>query len=177
MKILLNVTLGEIGTNVNRQVMIDEMITLDDLCEFIIISMNGKKMPIYELEYKDYVYYPGDYDIDEYKYERCLRGLFLKDLNLEKKSNFTIKYNFDYGYYFNVAVDDIIDNNDDNKDVYFEVLSGMGNEIIDDLVYFDLEHLMKNKRFRENCLKLKKFKDYFDYKFDINQINDNVINI
>ena len=50
MKVVLNVLLEELEDKINRQILVDENIQLVDLCEFIIVSMNGKKIPIYELE-------------------------------------------------------------------------------------------------------------------------------
>ena len=36
MKVLINVTLGDLASKVNRQIEVDENISLRDLCEYII---------------------------------------------------------------------------------------------------------------------------------------------
>ena len=43
MKVVLNVVVEELEKYINRQIIVDENIKLTDLCEYIIISMNGKK--------------------------------------------------------------------------------------------------------------------------------------
>lgn len=89
--------------------------------------MNGKKIPIYELECNKKVYYP--YEIEETKNEKSLLRLNLKNLNLKKVITFGIDYNYDKSYYFNLIVDEIIES-DDNID--FKVISGNGYGILDD---------------------------------------------
>lgn len=61
--------------------MVDENILLTDLCEYVIVSMDGKKNPIYELEYGKSIYLP--YDIEESENEKSLLKLTLKSLNLK----------------------------------------------------------------------------------------------
>ena len=58
MKVLINVTLGDLPGKINRQIEVDENISLRDLCEYIIISMNGSKIPIYVFEDNNITYYP-----------------------------------------------------------------------------------------------------------------------
>ena len=81
MKVLLNITLGEIPDKVNRQVEVDENISLRDLGECIIISMNGSKIPIYEFVYGKVTYYP--YLVVETKNEKNIGNLLFKDFNLK----------------------------------------------------------------------------------------------
>lgn len=68
MKVLLDVTLCGLQDKINRQILVDENIKLTDLCEFIIVSMNGKKIPIYALEYGKIIYFP--YNVEETKNEK-----------------------------------------------------------------------------------------------------------
>lgn len=130
MKVLLNVTLGELDDKINRQILVDENISLTDLCEFVIVSMNGRKIPIYELEYNKIVYYPDIIEEDEM--HKSLLGLTLKKLDLKNGKSFCIEYNFEKSYYFDLTVDNLIENSNDNANVYFKVLSGSGYGIIDD---------------------------------------------
>lgn len=55
--------------------------------------MNGKKIPIYELEYNNIVYYPDIIKEDEM--HKSLLGLTLKKLDLKKGKSFCIEYNFE----------------------------------------------------------------------------------
>ena len=167
MKVLLNITLGEIPNRINRQVEVDENISLKDLCEYIIISMNGSKIPIYEFEYGDVTYYP--YLIKESKKEKYLGNLSFKDLNLKKDICFTLEYDFENYYFFDIVVDNIYESNDET---IFKVLSGNGWGILDDLDLFKLKRLFD---LNEDCLK-KSEKEYLAKKFDYIECNDRVIN-
>ena len=167
MKVLLNITLGEIPNRINRQVEVDENISLKDLCEYIIISMNGSKIPIYEFEYGDVTYYP--YLIKESKKEKYLGNLSFKDLNLKKDICFTLEYDFENYYFFDIVVDNIYESNDET---IFKVLSGNGWGILDDLDLFKLKRLFD---MREDYLK-KSEKEYLGKKFDYIECNDRVIN-
>lgn len=93
-----------------RSVLVFDNIKLTDLCEYIIVSMNGKKIPIYDLEYGRVTYYPIEFlDTDIEEYEKSLENLTLKDLNLKKNKHFYIEYDFDSFYNFIVKVDDMYD--------------------------------------------------------------------
>ena len=167
MKVLLNITLGEIPNRINRQVEVDENISLRDLCEYIIISMNGSKIPIYEFEYGDVTYYPDL--VEESKNEKNLDNLLFKDLNLKKDICFTLEYDFENYYFFDIVVDNIYESNDET---IFKVLSGNGWGILDDLDLFKLKRLFD---LNEDCLK-KSEKEYLAKKFDYIECNDRVIN-
>lgn len=130
MKVLLNVDLCDLEDKINRKIMVDENILLTDLCEYVIVSMDGEKIPIYELEYGKSIYLP--YNIEKYENEKTLLELTLKSLNLKKGKTFGIRYNFDNFYYFDLSVDNFIDEDNDNKNIDFKVLSGKGYGIIDD---------------------------------------------
>ena len=165
MKVLLNITLGEIPNKINRQVEVDENISLRDLCEYIIVSMDGSKIPIYALEYEDVIYYP--YFIEETENEKNLENLLLKDLNLEKNIGFTLEYNFEEGYFFDIVVDDIYEAKDKT---IFKVLSGAGYGILDDEKLFYFKHLFDG---RENYL-TKAEKEYLAKKFDCTECNERI---
>lgn len=78
MKVVLNVALERFETRINRQVLASQDILLTDLCEYVIVSMNGHKFPLYRLEIEDVLYYAED--MEEEKNEKSLLGLKLKDL-------------------------------------------------------------------------------------------------
>lgn len=172
MKAVLNVALGELEDKINRQILVDENIQLVDLCEYIIVSMNGKKVPIYELEYDSSVYYP--YEIKERKYEKSLLGLTLRDLNLKKETSLCLEYNFDKGYYFYLEVDNFIEEEDNNKDIYFKVMSGNGYGIIDDRMLYQLKGLFEQKRKNYKHFYLESEKKYLQKSFDINEVNERI---
>lgn len=169
MKVMLNVLLEELEDKINRQILVDENIQLIDLCEFVIVSMNGKKIPIYVLDCNEKIYYP--YEIDETENEKSLVGLTLKHLNLKKGATFDIDYNFDKSYHFNLIVDKMIEA-DDNID--FKVISGNGHGIIDDESIYDLERIFEKKAKDHDSYYLKSEKDYLQKTFDINEVIERI---
>lgn len=171
MKVLLNVTLCELEDKINRQILVDENILLTDLCEYVIISMDGKKIPIYELEYGKSIYLP--HDIEESENEKSLLKLTLKSLNLKKGKSFCIRYNFNNFYYFDLCVDNFIDDDNDNKNVNFKVLSGKGYGIIDDKMCGYLVALFVEKR-KDYDSYLKSEKEYLQKVFDVNDVNEKI---
>ena len=166
MKVLLNITLGEIPDKVNRQVEVDENISLRDLGECIIISMNGSKIPIYEFVYGKVTYYP--YLVVETKNEKNIGNLLFKDFNLKKGMRFTLEYNFENYYFFDIVVDNIYES---KAKTIFKVLSGKGYGILDD------ENLYYFKRLfdaRKDYLK-KSEKEYLEKEFDCIECNKRII--
>ena len=169
MKVMLNVVLEQLEDKINRQILVDENIQLNDLCEFVILSMNGKKIPIYELECDKKTYYP--YEIKETKYEKSLLRFTFKQLNLKKSETFAINYNFDKGYHFNLIVDEMIEA-DDNID--FKVMSGKGYGILDNKSIYNLKLLLVKRNNDYDSYYLKNEKEYLQKKFDINEINERI---
>ncbi len=169
MKLMLSVVLEELEDKINRQILVDEKIQLVDLCEFVIVSMNGKKIPIYEFECEKKVYYP--YEIEETKNEKSMLGLTLKDLKFKKRTTFGIDYNFDKSYYFNLIVDEMIEANDN---IDFKVIFGNGYGILDDKSIYDLKRLFEEKRKDYDSYYLKSEKDYLQKKCDINEVNGRI---
>ncbi len=165
MKVLINVTLGELANRVNRQIEVDENISLRDLCEFIIISMNGSKIPIYEFEDNNITYYP--YFIEETENAKNIGNSLFKDFNLKKDKQFTLEYNFENGYFFEIVVDAIYESQD--KSV-FKVLSGKGYGIIDDTHLLHLKLIFNSK---EEYL-TKTEKQYLEKTFDYIECNNNI---
>ena len=167
MKILLNVTLEEIPTKINRQIEVDDNISLKDLCEYIIISMNGSKIPIYEFKFRDITYYP--YLVKETKNEKKLKSILFKDLNLKKDMCFTLTYNFENNYVFGIVVDNIYNAQDRT---IFKVLSGKGYGVLDDT---SLGYLKQLFYLREDYLK-KSEKEYLEKNFDYIECNNRITN-
>lgn len=172
MKVLLNASLCELDDKINRKILVDEDILLTDLCEYVIVSMDGKKIPIYELEYGKNIYWP--YNIEESRYEKTLLKLTLKNLNLKIGKSFCIRYNFDNFYYFDLTVDSFIEENDTNKNIEFKVLSGKGYGIIDDRMCGYLESLFAEKTKDYDSYYLKSEKEYLQKRFDVNEVNEKI---
>ena len=165
MKVLLNIALEKFESKINRQFEVDENISLIDLCEFIIISMNGSKIPIYEFECGFVTYYPNL--VEETEFEKKLENLLFKDLNLEKNKCFTLKYDPENGFLFKIKVNKIYESEDK---LIFKVLSGKGYGILDNM---DLFHLRIIFNTREDYLN-KTEKEYLQKEFDCKECNKKI---
>lgn len=172
MRIALNVVVEEIENYINRKVIVDENIKLIDLCEYIIISMNGKKIPIYTLEHEETIYYP--YDIIESEYEKTLVNLTLKDFNLKKNKEFYVDYNFDNKYTFCIEVDNISEETYLDIKENFKVLSGKGYGILDTEYNFYLKTILTTTRKNAEKYYTKSIKEYLQKTFDVVENNNKI---
>ena len=174
MKILLNVVVYELEKNINRQIIVDENMNLVDFCESVIVSMNGTKIPIYLLENQNILYYP--YEIITNENERTMLNLTLKDLKLKKENEFYIDYNFeDNKYEFDLIVDDILDKGPTNSDKCFEVLSGAGYGILDDMHIYELQYMLTHRNENDRLRYKKSALEYLKKRFEVIEINNKVI--
>ena len=169
MKLLLNVVLEKLEKKINRQIIVDDSIKLDDLCEFIIISMNGREIPIYELEYNETTYFPNNFQ--ESDNDKRMQNLRLRDLKLEKKKCFYLNYNFENYYVFKVIVDDIYESDFNSEE--FKVISGQGTGILDSMPIFFLN--VENLQ-RKNIDKYlpKDIQEYLKKEFVVTEINNEI---
>ena len=172
MKILFNVTVESLETKINRQILVDENIELATLCEFVIVSMNGEKILMYDLEYDEVTYY--SYITENVENEKNMFDLTLKDLKLTKNSIMHINYNFYEEYCFELKVEETIKSDLENQKIDFKLLSGKGYGIMDNVSPYYLKKLLdgKNKRFITQISKNKK--EYLQKKFDIKETNDRI---
>ena len=172
MKILFNVTVESLETKINRQILVDENIELATLCEFVIVSMNGEKILMYDLEYDEVTYY--SYITENVENEKNMFDLTLKDLKLTKNSIMHINYNFYEEYCFELKVEEKIKSDLENQKIDFKLLSGKGYGIMDNVSPYYLKKLLdgKNKRFITQISKNKK--EYLQKKFDIKETNDRI---
>ena len=167
MKVLLNVTLKRLENKINRQVLVSQDILLTDLCEYIIVSMNGRKIPLYRLEIDDILYSPGE-EVEEENDEKTLFGLTLKDLSLKKNDVFQIAYDFDQYYFFDVCIDAFLE---DDHDIDFQVLSGKGYGLMDDKSCVSHIHCLLSHMYRNDSYYTKKDKEYLQKRFDAREVN------
>ena len=167
MKYIINVALDNLEDKVNRQLLVDEDISLCDFCEFDIVAMNGRKIPLYRLEIDDILYFPEE-EVEEENDEKSLIGVKVKDLDLRKDDAFRITYDFDGFYYFNLYVDDCLE---DDRDIDFQVLSGNSDGIIDGSMACDIRSIFYCRNY--DYLR-KSEKEYLQKKFDVIEVNKRV---
>ena len=155
MKYLLNIIVEDIP-QINRQALVDEFIKLDDLCEYIIVSLNGSQIPCYDLKINK-----GYYTYDE------LNKITLKDLNLKKRDILYMEYNFSNSYKIEIAIDDIYTSNI-NED--FKILSGHSIGVWDYFNHYQIKYLFKYP----NDYMTKTQRAYINAVFNVEEVNDKV---
>ena len=164
MKVLLNVTVENLEKQINRQIIINENISLTDLCEYIIVSLNGKKIPLYELKVGIYTYYP-------YKGNESLIGKTSQYLIENQTKNIIITYNYKLGYKIRIRINDI---KKDNNNIPFEIISGTGYGITDKKGRYYLQNLLNIKEEDKERYCKKDEIEFLNNKFDIDEINNRI---
>lgn len=162
MKALINVEVCELEKKINRQIIVDEYLKLSDFCEFVIISLDGKNIPFYDLQIGLNTYFPDDEDFID---------LTIKELIKNKTRK--IKINYNNNYYFDIHIDEI---KKDESNVQFEIISGTGYGIIDGESFYHIEALLDckdEKRIENYCNKSEK--EYLSHKFDCALINNKIL--
>ena len=164
MKAIISVYLGEME-EIYRKIVVDYDIRLSDLCEYIIISMNGSKIPFYSLFYKKVKYCPNDFDDEESIYDYNL-----SDLHIKKGDSLELDYKQYYDYFFKLNVDSVENGTNTNE---FEVIDGAGYGVLDSVGIDNLKSLIENKYRKNYHLKVDQ-KNYLKMSFDIDENNNKI---
>lgn len=172
MKLIISVFLDKLEKEINRQILVDENISLKDFCEYIIVSINGNKMPLYELICGKVRYYP--FYIDEETNFKSMIDLKLKDLNLKRGRKLELAYNSSNLYYINIDVDGVNNNYYDEKPNNFEIISGKGYGILDNTDVYRLKRLLTYKKQEIEGYCIKSEKEYLEKRFDCDMCNKRI---
>lgn len=160
------------GTELIRIIDTDNSIKIDDLCEYIIISINGKNIEQYYLSDlkndKEYFHY----EEDEYEDALLADEYLLNDLKLSVGDKLILEYN---NFELEIKVIDI--NNQRNLD-NFKVTEAKYFGIIENDYFatYTLYEKRSNTRKRQEVINhyMKKYKiEEFEY-VDINKINNEI---
>lgn len=179
MKIKMEIYLKELKKEINRKIDVNDNMTLQNFCEYVIVSMNGNCKHLYQLILNDeYAYLGSGCDIIDKETEEMMDNLKISDLKLQDGDKLLLNYDFRADWDFIIKVKEI-------KEGYFEkdfeVVSGVGQGI--------LENLWNSKLLKEcirsNLSEIDKkfysriyegFGKYIDKKFDISSINTEIDN-
>ncbi len=175
MKLKLDVYLKGLKKEVNRQILVNDRLTLQEFCEYVILAMNGNCKHLYQLVVNDeYTYLgPGCYMYDS-SFEEMMKDLTMEDVFFEVGDTLLLNYDFAADWDIVIKIKDV-KNGYFEKD--FEVESGRGKGLIENVnsqfikTYLDL---LKN----DNCKtlhesRLKQIDGYYE-KLDIGKINSDI---
>ena len=115
---VFNVSLYGFEKEIKRKIVVNNDILIEDFCKTVILAMNGDLSHLYCIKI-------GKQYLSEY-----FNDLELYYLNLKEKQKFKIVYDMGDNWIFNLTLSKIIDEYRDNE---FEVISGKGYGIIDDV--------------------------------------------
>lgn len=172
MKIKANVSLKGMKKEINRIIQFSDQLTMKLFCEYIIVSMNGNCKHLYQLIYNDeYAYLGPDCQVQDYEIEELMEEKKVEYLELKSKDKLMLNYDFANDWEFDIK---IISVTDEQCDKDFEVISGCGCGIIE-----DVWGVMELKRVPEMDEKLKEYyakkvPGYIGYdmkNFDKDEIN------
>lgn len=166
MKIYLNVTVIELEKQINRQIVINENINLIDLCEWIIVSLNGTKIPEYELKVGIEYYYP-----DESYDNNSLINKTSQFLIDNKTKDITIIYGYQLGYEIRIRIDDI---KKENNNITFEIISGAGYGLFNKKGRYYLQCLLRLKEEEKEKYCNKEEREFLNKKFNLEEINNRI---
>ena len=187
MKLLLNVSVYELENYLTREIVVDENIKVTDLCEYIIVSLNGEKIQSYSFDAgKKYLYVP----YEESGEDKSLIGLTLKDFKPKKGKEYSMCYR-NYYYDIDIKVMDIIAE-EKYPEIDFVVLSGKGLGISDNMKEYELRDIFeykKNKVKRDKGVtratsRVERRKTYTEEEereylrythFDLDDVNDKIL--
>ena len=166
MKVVLDVYLEDLKEKVYRKIEVSENIRVADLCEYIIISLNGTCK--------------NDYTFVNYSLSEQVDGDDIEDETL-RDIEVSVKDEYEICYYDNACWNIYIDVISIKKEKcdYFKVVSGVGAGILTsvDFSFYLTEYLLGTlNEVRRNFFEEKYDKDglYRNSKFDISESNERI---
>lgn len=177
MKIKMEVYLKGLKKEINRVINVNDNMTLQNFCEYTIVSMNGNCKHLYQLIINgEYTFLGFGCNIIDEEREEMMEDLKISDLKLQKGDELLLNYDFRADWDFIIKIKEV-------KEGYFEkdfeVISGVGQGIFEELwnskllkecIRPDLNET--NKKFYSRIY--KGFDKYIDKKFDISNINKEI---
>ena len=177
MKIKMEVYLKGLKKEINRVINVNDNMTLQNFCEYTIVSMNGNCKHLYQLIINgEYTFLGFGCNIIDEEREEMMEDLKISDLELQKGDELLLNYDFRADWDFIIKIKEV-------KEGYFEkdfeVISGVGQGIFEELwnskllkecIRPDLNET--NKKFYSRIY--KGFDKYIDKKFDISNINKEI---
>ena len=138
MNLKINVCLEEDEKDINREIEVNDNLSLELFSEYLITIMNGKVKHIYFLCFNDKNYVPKRELVSDNK-TYLMKDKTIANLNLKENDKLELYYDENAGWKFIIEVVKI---EKSKKEKDFQVLSGIGRGIIEDLdVFYDLKVL------------------------------------
>ena len=165
----IKVGLKGLNGKINRVFIVNDNITLDDLCTAIIRSMDGYLGHLYCLMY-DWINYMSD-KLDVVDYEDKFMGkMKLSKFNLEVNNKMVLWYDYGDDWYFNIDVKEVIDGHNDKM---ITLVKGKGKGILEDCggIYVLKQIIETGEQLLD-----PNDEDYSEWYYDINDFNIDNIN-
>lgn len=176
MKLKMEVYLKGLKSKVNRQILVNDDLSLQDFCEYVILSMNGNCKHLYQLvKNEEYTYLGPSCSILYSDMEEMMEDLTIEDIYLRKGDKLLLNYDFKADW-------DIVINVKEVKNGYYEknfqLVSGRGKGIIENIWSSNAlkEYLNSTMSASYRALTLTRYEDLNNYydELDIENINNSI---
>lgn len=178
MKLKMDLYLNGIR-KIKRTIQVNDNISLQDFCKYVIFSMNGNCNHLYQLTINDEYSYLGPtcYILD-YDCEEMMEDQTLEDITLDINDKLMVNYDFKCDWEFILKVTDIEEGYDKNE---FIVTSGKGCGILEDCGGVGILKKIINNKINDYYKiilseRIKRFDDYDANNFDVDKINEKIKN-
>ena len=175
MKIILEVYIDRLQRYVNRRIKVSDNMKVSDLCEYIIVSLNGDCKHLYQLVKNDETTYLGPENKIMTPDEEYMDDLTIDDISFEIGDYFLLNYDFKTDWDIYIDVVDIIE---DYDELDFNIVDGQGVGIIENIqinkllyLYYD-SHLSEDKR--KSLMENEKIRKYSEQQFNLEIYNQKV---
>ena len=177
MKLKMNLYLNGLKRVGERQIEVNDKLTLKKFCEYVIMSMNGNCKHLYQLVInEDYTYLCDKCYIQNIGYEEMMNDLTLEDINLQINDELMVNYDFRSDWEFILKITSIEEGYNDKE---FSVITGKGVGILEDTYGINnLKNITKPKlnEFDKNWYKrvIPGYEEYLNKQFNIDTINEEI---
>ena len=178
MKLKMDLYLNGLS-KIKRTIQVNDNLSLQKFCEYVIFSMNGNCKHLYQLTINEsYSYLGPTCDIIDYDCEEMMDDKTLEDIDLYTGDELMVNYDFKCDWEFILEITNMEEGYYDNE---FEVTSGEYCGILEDcggvrilkeltskkIIFYD-------KRLYEEMI--KGYKEYDINSFNLIDLNDKIFN-
>ena len=143
MKITIEVYPNGLKDSIYRKIEVNSSLKLTDLCEYIIISLNGDGKHLYQLIQNEEYAYLGPGNNQLYENEEMMDDLSIEDILNNKHDKFLLNYDFKTDWEFII---NILNINNISPQSDFNVIEGYGYGIIENIDYKELLYEYYDKK-------------------------------
>lgn len=177
MKIRMSIYLNGLRKQMNREVIVNDNLSLQRFSEYVIVSMNGNCKHLFQLIKNEEYGYLGPKCVVKDNYEEeMMNDLTLEDIGVEENDELMVNYDFRSDWEFIINVISVEEGYNEKE---FEVISGTGQGILEDSYGVNnLKQILSldiNSQYTDFLSRrIKGLKEYLNKDFNISTINSEI---